>query len=675
MRWLPRWAAARRAARTPAAELAAARPGPSVWRLARRDPWILSLLAALVALALFYETRIGGTAAEVVAFWAVQPVEDLFVLLLAVQVSRHPAMPLAAQKFWRAMAVTAGCFIVGDLVQTVFAALRPEPESTLAGTAQSALYALGVVVVVWVMMTYPLRTRLLRERVMFWLDASTVLAAALVASWVLTVSPALRAHHSDQLVPLLLSTGLTLAAGFAGAKLVLDGNGPMTRLSAGVVLACTIIQGAGNSLAPSHLDSPYLHTILLVRLLPSVLLLLGPRLQLLQLRGDATRVVRRAPRHYSTLPYVMVALTILLLFMSLPKTVGARAIGALIGLVLIGGLVVARQLMAFDENARLLSRLDDSLRELAVHERRFRSLVQHSSDITSVIGRDGRFTYLSPSVEPVLGYPPESVIGSPFFEFLHPDDRDAVLVQVVGLSNREPGAAVTYQSRFRHADGSWRWLEVINTNLVHEPGIAGVVSNSREITETRELNDRLRYQASHDALTKLANRALFTERLTAAVGVPPDRVNRRSSAPAVMLVDLDEFKAINDTYGHHAGDAVLVAVAERIRAAVRATDTPARLGGDEFAVLLPETGVATASEIAQRFLELLTEPLVVDGQPLLIQASIGIAVDVTGDPDAVLREADAAMYDAKRQGKGRYACADPETAGEESSPMDEMASR
>jgi predicted signal transduction protein with EAL and GGDEF domain len=139
------------------------------------------------------------------------------------------------------------------------------------------------------------------------------------------------------------------------------------------------------------------------------------------------------------------------------------------------------------------------------------------------------------------------VSGTTWFDGVHPDDLDGARTAMAALAAM-PEGTVTFQARFRHADGSWRWLDVFSTNLVDEPSVRGVVSNARDITDSRLLQDRLHHQAHHDPLTGLANRSLFTERLNAAV----DRPGRFG----VCLIDLDDFKPINDTIGHHAGDAV-----------------------------------------------------------------------------------------------------------------------
>jgi diguanylate cyclase (GGDEF)-like protein/PAS domain S-box-containing protein len=253
--------------------------------------------------------------------------------------------------------------------------------------------------------------------------------------------------------------------------------------------------------------------------------------------------------------------------------------------------------------------------------------------------------YVSPSVEHVLGYPPRRVIGRCLLDFIHPEDRED-LCGVWQHLVTTPDVTVNHQARYRHADGSWHWLETISRNLLHEPDVAGIVSNAREVTETRELHDRLRYQASHDGLTGLANRTLFTQRLAEAAAT--------QTPTAMLLIDLDEFKSINDSMGHHVGDAVLMAIAHRLGSCIRTGDTAARLGGDELAVLMPGADAHTAAGIAHRFLDSLVQPVRVHGHLLRVRASVGTAVDDSGDLDELLRRADAAMYTAKRQGKGRH---------------------
>src|SRR5688500_11864903 len=250
--------------------------------------------------------------------------------------------------------------------------------------------------------------------------------------------------------------------------------------------------------------------------------------------------------------------------------------------------------MAFAGSSRLLRRHNRLLREQAAHEQvltddlrrneeRFRSLVRNASDGIVIAGADGMVTYESPGVERVLGHAPDSRIGRNAFELVHPEDLPGVerlFTDIVAT----PQVEATAEFRARHSDGSYRVVEAVAKNLLDDRAIEGVVVNFRDVTERRSLEQQLRHQAFHDSLTGLPNRALFLDRLTHALA----RARRGSVPLAVLFLDLDDFKAVNDSLGHPAGDELLVAVAGRIRMSVRDSDTAARMGGDEFAILLEE---------------------------------------------------------------------------------------
>ncbi|MFI7602695.1 putative bifunctional diguanylate cyclase/phosphodiesterase [Actinoplanes sp. NPDC049681] len=312
-------------------------------------------------------------------------------------------------------------------------------------------------------------------------------------------------------------------------------------------------------------------------------------------------------------------------------------------------LVIARQLRSLRRNDQVLERLDFNMLELGHQEQRFRLLVQNSTDVVTITDADGRLAYVSPAVRRVLGSDPATVIGTNLVHRMHPDDRNAVAGHMSRIAVY-PGATTTYRVRVAHADGSYRTLEVISANLVDEPGVAGIVSNCRDVTETVEAHERLSYEATHDVLTGLANRALFAERLEAAVAR-----RERGQRLSIVLVDLDDFKTVNDTLGHACGDELLIAVAERMRAGVRPTDTVARLGGDEFAILFEGLGGRDVDRVLERITEALAVPMEVEGHLLAVRASFGV-VDGRGGDDAgnLLRQADIAMYEAKERGGGHF---------------------
>jgi diguanylate cyclase (GGDEF)-like protein/PAS domain S-box-containing protein len=283
-------------------------------------------------------------------------------------------------------------------------------------------------------------------------------------------------------------------------------------------------------------------------------------------------------------------------------------------------------------------------------EARFRSLVQHASDLITVLAPDGTITYQSPSIRRVLGYAPEDAVGMRFDDLLEPNDR-AHLARTLDDRGGRDGQQLV-ECKLLHRDGGWVHFEILHTNLLHDESVGGVVLNGRDVSERKAFEQQLSHQAFHDPITNLANRALFADRVEHALA----RGGREGRGLAVIFLDLDDFKTINDSLGHAAGDHVLVAVADRLRAAIRPSDTAARFGGDEFAILLEQVEDAEAAiEVAERVLEALQAPVEHDSSQLVVRASIGIALAGLGggsSADELIRNADVAMYISKRDGKG-----------------------
>jgi diguanylate cyclase (GGDEF)-like protein/PAS domain S-box-containing protein len=291
-------------------------------------------------------------------------------------------------------------------------------------------------------------------------------------------------------------------------------------------------------------------------------------------------------------------------------------------------------------------------------EARFASLVSNSSDVVCVLDPDTTVTYASPSTLRVLGFDPSHVEGTRFSDLIHPDDMTRVLQFLSPVGDAE-GHTGLVEFRIRRRDGEYVHTETLRTTLLHDPNVRGIVLNTRDVTERKQFEEQLSHQAFHDTVTTLANRALFHDRVTHAL----ERQVREHEPISVLFMDLDDFKTINDSLGHAAGDQLLYEVGERLKGCLRAADTAARLGGDEFAILLEdsEEGVQ-AADVAERIMQMLEEPFTLEGKEVFVRASVGIATadgERAGDVEELLRNADVAMYMAKERGKGRYQVFEP----------------
>ena len=335
------------------------------------------------------------------------------------------------------------------------------------------------------------------------------------------------------------------------------------------------------------------------------------------------------------------------------KERGEEALAGLAGLVAILGFgwIVTIRRASRDDLRRAYEALVGEMHErraaedaVRTSEQRFRSLVQRASDLTCVTDALGVLTYVSPAVETLLGYDAAQFVGAPLADRAHDDDRPALAAAMVSLG-QDAGRPATVDFRIQASDGRWRNIEAVGRNLLDDSAINGVVWNGRDVTDRRLLQDQLTYQAYHDALTGLPNRALLTERL--------DQIRATSGRDVgVLLIDLDGFKAVNDTMGHPAGDELLRQVADRLSRCLRTDDMAARLGGDEFAAIVDVGPDVDLLAIAARVLTALREPYIIKGRTVIVGASIGVA---TGEADAsdFLRDADIAMYTAKAAGKNR----------------------
>jgi PAS domain S-box-containing protein len=314
-------------------------------------------------------------------------------------------------------------------------------------------------------------------------------------------------------------------------------------------------------------------------------------------------------------------------------------------------------------------------RQLAERDQLFQLISENAADMIALVDGDGRRLYNSPAYLKVLGYSPEDLNATSSIEQIHPDDRPRVLKAAEKARLSGQGERMEY--RVRHKDGSWRTLESTASPIRNARGQTDkLVIVNRDITERKRAEEMLAHNAFHDGLTNLPNRALFLDRLQQALTLSKRHSNYKF---AVLLIDVDEFKIINDSLGHTVGDELLIQIGQRLKDSVRRADTVsrprtsgapdrlandntlARLGGDEFIVLLDDIrDPIEAVRVAERVQAELATPFIVNQQEIVISASIGIASSTSPHTQAedLVRDADIAMYRAKRAGRARCEVSD-----------------
>ena len=620
--------------------------------LVGENAWSLALvLYALMYAAWSLTTSLPAARRSFVSDLAFTPVGP-FVVFLAFRASRAAGIDPRTRKAWRMITIALTLFWMGDLIW--FCSQWVWRSDDLGNLGQGAYVAYYLPLLIG-LLSFPRFLRSKSESVQFWLDVATVFLGGLMLVWSALVAPLTllsTANRSSVALTIAYPLGdLVLLFGIAViAARRRDDPTRMVFLLLTAAVAATLLNDSvfsALSLSSGYQSGTSLD---LIQMTAWVLFGASAETQRRLAHRVEYRDTERSPKlSISYAPYLAVVVGYGTLFFAALDRRTRSLSGIVIGAVALTATVLIRQIVALRENMRLVSQ--SAARQ---SEARFRSLVQNSSDFIAVIAPDTTILYQTPSVERLLGYRPEELAGTRLAALLHPEDQPRALATIADSVER-PEALPPVEWRLRRRGGEWFFAEVIVKNLVAEPTIAGLVVTIRDIQDRKALESQLTHQAFHDPLTKLANRALLSDR----VGHAQARSRRDGRPCAVLLLDLDDFKIINDTFGHGAGDEVLMEVARRLLLCVRAGDTAARLGGDEFALLLEDTPDAgTALEVGDRITESLRAPFLLGGTEVFLSASTGVAVGHPSEPEAeLLRNADVALYLAKDKGRGKGRCA------------------
>src|SRR5688572_4168019 len=594
----------------------------------------------------------GGQAFEIFKLYSDFPA-SLGSAVLAIVASRRAA-DATVRRAWAFLGAAVSVYTVGNLLNSTYWVFGVDPFPSVGDVFFLGFYPLLFTAILIAIRAAAVHVPWGRLA----LDATILMLGFGAFFWFFVIAPAAAADRDPDMVKyvlsqsyiglnclMLLSFGILLMHAGAGAiarrTLILLTIGFSTMSIADIVWAMAKVTGTylPGGLSDALYISCYAWLIAAARE---------------QIRGAPA--IRQEPTALGSaavqgMPYVAMLVSFLVLVYVESSSMSSPATAMTVIIFALTLLVMLRQGVISRDDALLRER-----RAAGIVEARYASLIKNASDVIMIVDVDGRLRFASPAAERTFGMLPDDLVGRNLLDLWGEADRErlaAFLDEVASTHGRSIGPVeVVVGSGARRST-----LESVGSNLLDDPAIAGLALNFRDVSERKALEEQLRQLAFHDPLTLLANRSLFRNRVQHALTL----AQRSRQRVAVLFLDLDNFKNVNDSLGHDAGDRLLQAAAQRLVKSTRPSDTVARLGGDEFAILLEGISEpADVERVAATITHSLDEPLQLDGSDTYMAVSIGIAFSQPGDDtEQLLRNADIAMYNAKAAGKARFVVFQP----------------
>ena len=625
-------------------------------RHAKRDFGIACAAAVLLtaAFGIWIGLRIDGIqVTEAVDDFGEAAAALIAALACAAAALRHKGRMRVA---WALLGSGAAAWAIGEGIWSYIEVIRGQqvPFPSLA----DAGYLAAVPLVVAGIAVFPGRHRI-ASRAAFLLDGAIIAGALLIISWSTVLGMLYRAGSGD-----ILSIVLGLAYPVSDIAIAVTALLLVSRTARSVRLPLLLV-AAGLS-ANLLSDSAFAYLTTAQTYGPAQLIDTGwiAGYLLIGLGGFFATLVPKSslkaddepPGRWSlALPYVPVAIaaTVTVVW----NVSGSPDLFLFWGMMGVAGLVLLRQFIVLWDNLALNQKLEAQAAALRDTETNFRSLVQNSGDVVVLADSAGTMRFLSTSIDRFFAYSPIELVGQPFAELLHPTDKPVFEggVQKALTASAHP---ITLSCRVRHKLGSWTHCEITITNMLHQSTLQALVLNIRDVTDRKEMEERLAHVAAHDPVTSLPNRMTFRTEADAAL-----ERSQPGRGIAVLALDIDDFKVVNDALGQRAGDDLLGMIGGRLSKIVRPGDVVARIGADEFAVLMATVVHEDQPvRLTERIFEHFRAPFRVEEREVVLRLSAGIAVQARPEDtgETLMRNADIALNAAKSAGKGRLVQYGPE---------------